>query len=88
MIRTLISLCNELDLLQPRLARTVNFNIASSLSVIDLMRFDGNLEPLRDPHGIDGMLRTLHRHHIASAVVLSHLTIALAPDEPPYAPGI
>jgi len=87
-IRTLLSLCNELDLLQPRLARTVNFVLASNLGVLDMMRFDGNLAPLRDPNGIDGMLRTLHRHHIASAVVLSHLTIEPTTDVHPYAPGI
>jgi len=87
-IRTLLSICNELDLLQPRLARTVNFLLATNLTVLDMMRFDGNLAPLRDPGGIDGMLRTLHRHHIASAVVLSHLDIEMAANEPPYAPGI
>jgi hypothetical protein len=87
-IRTLLSICNELDLLQPRLARTVNFLLATNLTVLDMMRFDGNLAPLRDPSGIDGMLRTLHRHHIASAVVLSHLELEPIPDEPPYAPGI
>jgi hypothetical protein len=82
-IRTLLSICNELDLLQPRLARTVNFILATNLTVLDMMRFDENLEPLRDSGGIDGMLRTLHRHHIASAVVLSHLNIELIPNDPP-----
>ncbi len=87
-IRALLSMCNELDLLQPNLARTVNFILATNLTVLDMMRFDGNLEPLRDPGGIDGMLRTLHRYHIASAVVLSHLNVDLTPHDPLYAPGI
>jgi hypothetical protein len=80
-IRTLLSICNELDLLQPRLARTVNFILATNLTVLDMMRFDGNLEPLHDLGGIDGMLRTLHRFHIASAVELSHLDVEPITDE-------
>jgi hypothetical protein len=83
-IRKVMTVSDELDLLQPQLAGYANVNIAANLTVLDLMRYDASHEPLQGAGAIDAMLRQLHTYHLASAVVVSQVRDDLIPEAVGY----
>jgi hypothetical protein len=66
---------HELDLMQSELAGRPNLIIASDLAFLDLVRFDRAMAAREAPPQADAMLAAIHSFHLATAVLVSQVSV-------------
>jgi hypothetical protein len=78
----------ELDLMQQDMAGRPNLIIASDLTFLDLVRFDGAMAARVQPLQVDAMMAAIHAFHLATAVLVSQVNVnqAVPVVDPPTAP--